>query len=265
MAESVHPPLAFQQQQYAFTAHLRRPDGFAAPSDIEDRRMQVYRELLFNNIKSFIDCGFPVLHSLYADADWQQLVRNFFATHHSQSPYFVDIAREFLDYLEHEHQPLPNDPPFLYALAHYEWVELVLMTAPDTPAPDHVERHGSLLEQRPVLSELAQCYSYAWPVHQIAPEAQPSEALEQPVFILVYRAFDGEVKFIELNPVSALLFEQLQHNTQHSGQQLLASIAEHLQHPDPDLVVQGGLQTLTRWHHLGIVLGVEPLVDADLR
>ena len=41
----------FQQTQYAFAAHLRDPDANPAPPDIEDRRMKIYRELVYNNIE----------------------------------------------------------------------------------------------------------------------------------------------------------------------------------------------------------------------
>ncbi|HKX55116.1 MAG TPA: putative DNA-binding domain-containing protein, partial [Xanthomonadales bacterium] len=34
----------------AFAAHIRNPAVAPAPADVEDRRMQIYRDLFFNNI-----------------------------------------------------------------------------------------------------------------------------------------------------------------------------------------------------------------------
>lgn len=247
----------FQREQFAFTAHLRDPDKVSKPDAIEDRRMNIYRELLFNNVCGFLDNGFPVLKSLYQTDDWLRLSRRFFADHRSHSPYFVDIPEAFVAFLQQEYQPLESDPPFLLELAHYEWLELVVMTSTDEPDWSLVDRHGSLTDGIPVLSPLAMCQGYQWPVHTIAAENVPDEPLPQPVFMIVYRNAEGAVKFIEANPVTARLFELIQGNkAQHTGQQLLTQIAEELQHPNPDMVMQGGLQTLTRWHHLQIVLGV---------
>lgn len=247
----------FQREQFAFTAHLRDPDKVGKPDAIEDRRMNIYRELLFNNVCGFIDNGFPVLKSLYQTDDWLRLSRRFFADHRSHSPYFVDIPEAFVVFLQQEYQPLESDPPFLLELAHYEWLELVLMTSTDEPDWSSVDRHGSLTDGTPVLSPLAMCQGYQWSVHTIAAENVPDAPLPQPVFMIVYRNEEGTVKFIEANPVTARLFELIQVNeAQQTGQQLLTQIAEELQHPNPDMVMQGGLQTLTRWHHLQIVLGV---------
>ena len=44
---------AFKEIQYEFTAHLRDPDHAKAPTDIEDRRMEIYRGLFYRNIQNF--------------------------------------------------------------------------------------------------------------------------------------------------------------------------------------------------------------------
>ena len=40
----------FQEQQYAFAAHIRDPQNVPAPEGIEDRRMAIYRELFFQHL-----------------------------------------------------------------------------------------------------------------------------------------------------------------------------------------------------------------------
>ena len=65
----------FQEKQYAFAAHIRDPQNVPAPEGIEDRRMAIYRELFFNNLKSLLSNMFPVLTKLHSDQHWRRLVR----------------------------------------------------------------------------------------------------------------------------------------------------------------------------------------------
>ena len=58
---------SFKKTQYEFTAHLRDPEKNPAPEGIEDRRLGIYRDLLYNNVEGFISGGFPVIRSIYND------------------------------------------------------------------------------------------------------------------------------------------------------------------------------------------------------
>lgn len=251
---------SFQQKQFEFTAHIRDPGAAPRPDNIEDRRMAIYRDLFFNNVNSFLENGFPVLHSLYREEAWLKLARSFFATHRSHSPYFVDISQEFIHFLQNEYTPTPEDPDFLLELAHYEWIELVLMTSRDEISFEGIDRNGDLLTNVPIASPLAECLSYQWPVHTISTDNRPEQLPEQPSHIIVYRNDEEDVKFIEANAVTARLMQLIQANQEQeqpmAGLELIQQIAEELQHPNPEIVIQGGHQTLTRWHHLKVILGV---------
>jgi hypothetical protein len=244
----------FMQHQYAFAAHIRAPDSNAAPADIEDRRMAIYRELFYNNVEGFLSNSFPVLRKLFADEAWHRMVRDFYSRHQCHSPLFLEIPREFLSFLEHERGEQRADPPFLLELAHYEWVELAVSVAESAP-PEGIDEHGDLLEQLPVVSSLAWPLSYRYPVHRIRPDFQPQAPGEQPTYLLVYRDADDEVGFLELNPVSARLFSLLQEGGVPSGRKALELIAGELQHPDPEAVIQGGRAILQEWRNRDIVLG----------
>lgn len=250
----------FQRQQLNFTAHLRNSKLHPKPTELEERRVKIYRDLLLNNIQSFLESSFPVLHSLYSNPAWQQLAEQFFANYKCHSPYFIDIPKAFLNYLQTSYQATSLDPPFLIELAHYEWAELELMSADEQPITMAYHPHGSLLKHAPLLSPLTRCYAYQWPVHTISANQFPTQPTGQAYFILIYRNAQDEVKFIELNAASAYLFEQLQKNNQTecfmTGEQVIEQLAAQLKHPQPELVLQGGLQTLTRWQQLGIILGV---------
>ena len=246
---------AFKKIQYEFTAHLRDPDRNSAPGGIEDRRMEIYRGLLYRNVQNFIKSAFPVLRRLYNDEDWHRMVRDFFANHRSSSPYFRNISREFLDYLENERKPQPEDPIFINELAHYEWVEICLANSDLEPDMTTVDPKGDLMQNVPVLSPLAEFFEYHFPVHRISPDFQPKQTSTQPVFLMIYRDRQDKVGFIELNPITAKLIEQLKNNQLKTGKQLLEEIAETLQHPNPDVVFRNGGKILEQLRAKDILLG----------
>ena len=249
----------FKRQQYAFAAHLRDPAHQPAPADLEDRRIAVYRELLFNNIESFISGGFPVLRAITADQPWNAMVRDFFAHHSARAPYFKDITREFLDYLENERGNPPDqpDPPFMLELAHYERAEVDLDISAAEPHRDGLIPDGDLLAQCPALSPLVLPLSYHYPVHEISPEFIPSEPRQ--CYLVVYRNRADNVGFLEVTAVTLRLLQLLEQGWSDSGHALLTQIATEMQHPDPQAVIDGGAQILTTLADRDIILGSLPL------
>ncbi len=246
---------AFKQAQYEFTAHLRDPENNPAPVGIEDRRMAIYRELLYNNIEAFLGNGFPVIKSIYGETNWHRMVRDFFAHHKSRSPYFLEISQEFLAYLNNEREPQPEDPAGLTELAHYEWVELALNIAEESIDMNDIAANGDLLAGHPVLSPLAWPLAYQFPVHKMSPEFLPDVPPAQASYLVVYRNRNDEVKFMEINPVTARLLHLLQDDDCMSGQLAIEQITAEMQHPNPDIVMQGGLAALQELQQSGIILG----------
>lgn len=242
----------FQQTQYAFAAHLRDPDANPAPPDIEDRRMKIYRELVYNNIESFIAAGFPVLRQLTADQPWHAMVRDFVSRHCSHSPYFLEISQEFLKYLQEERQSLVTDLPFMLELAHYEWVELAVDVAEgDLPELPYVP--VDVMAESLQVSPLAWRLSYEYPVHLIGQEYQPTEPPEQPTFLVVYRNREQSVKFLESNAVTIRLLQLLE--TPHcTGLDALQTVAGELEHDNPEVIIAHGAELLERLYQLDIIV-----------
>ncbi|HEY3487336.1 MAG TPA: putative DNA-binding domain-containing protein [Gammaproteobacteria bacterium] len=246
----------FIRKQYEFAAHIRDPQKNPAPPEIEDRRMEIYRGLFYRNIESFISGGFPVLRKLYGDADWEQMVRSFYSQHQSHSPYFIEIAQEFLHYLQHEHQNRSCDPPFLLELAHYEWVELALSVSMETADMGAIDPNADLLDGRPAISPLAWQLSYQWPVHTISPDNKPTTSPAQATHLVVYRDRSDKVRFVTINEVTARLLQLLQQESALTGLAALEIIAKEMNHPKPEVVIDGGRQTLEQLKSQGIILGV---------
>lgn len=248
--------LAALQKQFA--AHIRSPGEAPAPADVEERRMEVYRNLFFNNIRSLLAWNFPVLRKIHSDEAWTQLVRDFYSRHRSRTPLFPELPREFLQYIQDQRQDCGDDPPFLLELAHYEWMENALSFDEREIDEINADADGDLLEGTPVLSPLAWPLSYRYPVHRISPKFQPQEPPDEATHLLVYRNRADEVKFMQLNAVSALLLQFLKEDDRRSGQDMLNEIANRLAHPKPQVVVDGGRQLLLDLLERGAVLGTRP-------
>ena len=208
-----------QALQYRFTAHLRDPEHMPAPEGIEDRRMGIYRELVFANMESFISSNFPVIRTLYDDADWNRLAHDFLREHLCHTPLFPEFAREFLRYLETRQQQQRGDPPFLLELAHYEWAELALSLDENEIAAVAHDPAGDPLSGVPVISPVACVLAYHYPVQRIGPDFRPDAAPAAPTVLLLVRGRDDVVRFHEINALSAILIERLQANMQVTGSQ----------------------------------------------
>lgn len=247
----------FQQHQYAFTATIRNPEQYTTPPGIEERRMNIYRELVYNNIEDLLANFFPVLKQVTPEARWHTIVRDFVVNHKSKTPIFMKLGEEFVIYLQTEFSPQSDDPEYLIELAHYEWVEIALDVASEEPEWEIIDRHGDLASGVPYLSPLTWPLYYQYPVHRIGPDYLP--AGRSAVHLLVYRDNTDEVQFMEINPVTAHLLNAIKFNAEseikRNGMQLLQQIAADLQHPNPDIVIAGGLQTLHEWFKRDVLLG----------
>ena len=244
--------------QYQFTRHIRDPVNAPAPGDIEERRIAIYRDLLYRNVESFLANSFPVLRKVLKDDEWHSLMREYFKNHKSRTPLFPRMPQEFLQYLQDEKKAAESLYPFLLELAHYEWVELALSIDTREIRQDGIDGSGDLLSGIPVLNELSWSLAYQYPVHTIGPDNLPGEKPDQPTCLLVYRDRRDSVRFIELNPVAARLIDRLRENTdKQTGKEILMAIAVEIAHPDPEVVVNGGRTLLEDMREKQVVLGTE--------
>lgn len=240
----------FQCYQFAFTAHIRDPKTHPRPAGVAARRMKVYSELLYNNVEGFLLSCFPVLRQVVGARKWAKLVRAFFAAHRSRTPYFRQIPDEFLQYLQNEWKADDAYPPYTLALAHYEWIELVLSVSTRSTG-DVVHAEGDLLDGVPVLNPVLANLHYDWAVHRIAPRHKvvPAET-----FLLVYRDAGDTVQFVEINAFTARLIALLEPGAL-TGRAALETIAAESRHPDPAVILEAGATLLTDLRARGAILG----------
>jgi len=252
-------PGTLQALQAGFTAHIRNPSSVPLPAGIEKRRMKIYNDLVYNNIESFLRSGFPVLCSLYREEDWHLLVRDFIASYRCQSPYFLEISQEFLNYLMEERQTPPLEPPFILELAHYEGVELALDVAMDTLPLREEDAGDDTLAGVPVLSPLVWSLRYSFPVHLIGPSNQPESAPAEPTYLVVYRNREEQVKFLESNAATARLLEMLSDNPgQLSGRRILEKLAAEMNPESVTPVIDFGAKMLEQFLQADILVSCRP-------
>ncbi len=210
--------------------------------------MSVYEELLFNNLTGFLDACFPVCRATLGEARWRRLNRVFFRDWRCPTPWFREIPREFLRFLQEGggRQPLPA---WFAELAHYEWAELAIDIG-DAAAPLH-DPGGDLMAGQPVLNPACLSLAYAWPVNRIGPAYRPRKP--QATYLLVYRDRGDRVAFAASNPVTARLIALIADGA--TGRDACLAVATEIQHPDPETLVTHGGALLEELRRLGVVLG----------
>lgn len=200
--------MSFESIQHAFIDHIRQPDKISLPFGVEDRRMAIYRDLFFNNIEGFISSGFPILKTLYSSENWQKLIRRFFSEHDCQSPYFLDIAAEFVNYLVNTYEQSQGDPIFMIELAHYEWVELDVSIYQQDESECIID---SDLTSAPLyISSTARHLSYQYAVHNISADYIPTQPDATPHYFVVYRDQEDDTQFLVTNAMTALLLSLIE-------------------------------------------------------
>ena len=241
----------FQVVQQAFADHIKNPVVVEQPADVDDRHMSIYRDLFFKNIMSFLSGTFPVLAEILGEERWLEIGRDFFSRHPSKSPYFLEISREFLSYLENEYEPAKSDPSYMFELAHYEWLELYVDVEPEADSLE-LDEEVNVLSSRPVLSPISEGFLYNYPVHKISSENSSPEPSQSA--LIVYRKRDDSVAFVESNTFTLQLFSLLKEQ-RFSGKELLNTLLKQAGLEGNQVAYQGGVDTLEQWLELELIVG----------
>lgn len=249
------PP--FEDLQLALARHLRDPAAVPAPEGLEDRRVGIYRELLFNNVAGLLSGNFPVIRRLLDTEQWTALVRRFYADHAAHTPLFHELGSEFVRFLGEHPGHWAAERPFLHELAHYEWAELALdLDGSDIDAVAIETRDGDPIKSIPVPAPCAWLLGYRYPVHLIRREFQPTEAPAQPTWLLIYRNRADKVQFQALEPLAARLLALVQEDSGRSGLELVEQLARESGHPDPAALVEPARALLCGWIERDVIAGL---------
>lgn len=164
-------------------------------------KLRYYRGLVFNTASKFLAKVYPLTYKILK-TNWKPIVREYLKTHPATSPIFNESARNFPIFLKEK----GFEPSYLPELAWYEWLELEIFLLADEL--EEVQEEQIKLCPAHIIA------NFNYPITRIVEELKgdnlsfnPQEKLEQ---IFIYRdETDFQVRFLLLNPVSALVLEAL--------------------------------------------------------
>ena len=192
----------FQSAQIEFAAYIRNPEVNSAPADIDPRRMEIYAGLFYRNIERFLRDCFTRARLMLPDIAWHALIREFIHQHRCQSPYFLEISQEFLEFLNNEKE---IHLPYLVELCHFDWVRIDLIYSPYELPPQVAYEDLQLTYL--TLSPLAKPLSYEWPVKEIDQSFDLTKPPEERTWLVIYRDRHDKIQEAKSNIICHRLFE----------------------------------------------------------
>lgn len=225
--------ISFQTMQQQFCDWIRDPN-LELPQALPAERMHIYRDLLFNNVCSFIDLVYPVARAMLPELKWQQLLSEFFQKAQCRSPLYNDISLEFREYLSNQQHPILQEYPWLAELLQFEWLELYL---------DTVEIEKVVLQENYdwQLTTKVWVLVYQYPVYTWTTLMTPEQVEPMPGAIMVWRDEQDKVCIEQLSPLFAMVIEQLTQNVKLTDQDihtLIQSVLTDLSEHDIYLQIQ---------------------------
>jgi len=182
-------PETSAQYQHRFAQAIR--EGEAADGLPQDR-LNVYIRLIRNNIHSFIDRCYTETQQYLDSGEWGRLKEGFIRDARAQTPYFQEIAGEFLQYCQS--LPLSDD---LLALMDFEHTQLLAEVA----QTDNQASPADSDDLAYTLSPAAFVRRYHY---DVTDELQVAETA-----VLVWRDSEDDVMYQTLDDFDALLLETL--------------------------------------------------------
>jgi hypothetical protein len=191
----------FQTTQQQFCNWIREPNAERTKiCDLE--RMQIYRDLLFNNMCSFINLVYPIARSILPAAQWQFLLEEFFQKAKCQSPIYNDISLQFREYLTENRHPILSQYPWLEELLQFEWLELYL----DTLEIEDINIVEKISWQ---LTHKVWVLAYQYPIYDWTVDTTLTDIEVMPSAIMVWRDLQDKICLERLSPLFAMLIEQM--------------------------------------------------------
>lgn len=251
---SIPAEAEFARLQREFAAYLRDPAHLAPPRQHEERRLAVYRYAVYANIERFMRDNYPRVRAVMDETPWQAMLRDYLVRHVSRATAFVDLPQEFLNYLEHQ-RDLPPALPFLYELAHFEWLETLVGADPRQLNLDEVDRDGDLIAGVPVANPVMVMQTYRFPVHAINADYRPLAPPAQPTRIAAFRDTHAEYGFLDLNAAAARVLELIMAGEARSGREIFETVAAELGTADVAALIEAGATILARMIARDVILG----------
>ncbi len=123
-----------------FGAYLR---GLSErPADVRPERAAIYHELVRANLASLLRTQLPRTAATLGENEWSAAIDQFLGAMTQRSPYFKDLAGEFIETLQADEA--------LLDLAHYEALQLEVETTTD-PDSRRLAAYAHRVQEDPVI------------------------------------------------------------------------------------------------------------------
>ena len=244
--------------QAAFAAWVRDPERAPAPAGVDSRRLAVYRELVFNNVESFMSNCYPVARGLLGETRWRGLLEDWLRGHRATTVSFPRLPQEFLRWLAV--RGTADLPPWFAALADYEWLELEVSFDESVLETIAIDAGVDCASGVPILNPTLRLRAFDWPVHRLGPDFLPQTP--EPTYLAILRTRSDAVTFMTLKPATARLVELVASGAQRTGQELVAQVARELG-AEPAALAAAGAAMLDELSKGEVLLGARRISSAS--
>ena len=238
----------FRQFQFALARHLRDPLGIPAPVGIRQVDASICTQEMVKHLRDVLEPAFPVTQALLGEDMWEHAVRLFLKDAPNHTPWASTTQRAFVEHVC-ESPEMQHLPAWLQDLAHFEWLQNAVSTAPvQWPRCDAI---ADVMQHPVVLNPTHVEASYEWPVHSIDTEHKPDDM--QSTYVSMLRDMDDELHVFESSVFRGQLLDLLRDG--QTGEQAFMALARWLSHPEPEAFVREGAELMAQLQREGIVLG----------
>ena len=209
----------FQQLQRQLTAHLRDPQANPAPEGPEDRRLAIYRRLVFGNVSRLLAANFPLARKQLGKDAFSALIQHFLREHRAETPYFPRLAGELQAWYQKAQPQRTEDPPWLGELILYESEKRRIRNISDPALDPMIDPQGDVISGIPAPSPLLRLLTLRHPVHKAKSE------------------------------------ELVLDENRKTGRELLETMLEQAPPDSRPALMRQGEAGLRRFHRIGVLLG----------
>ncbi len=196
---------------------------------VRQDRLHHYRRLVRNVFEDTLQKAFPITYQVLDVQQWKTLIDRFMAEHRAQTPYVWKMPFEFYQFVVTNDFASTWNRPYLDDLLYFEWIEIEVFTMPDAEVFE-VRSEGDFLKEVVVINPEFRLIQLEFPVFKMPAE----ETLEHrgQYFLLAFRHRpSGVVKFVELNPLLAFVFQSMAEQPK-TGNQMIAELCNQFEQMD---------------------------------
>ena len=241
--------------QRRLTAHLRDPEAHPPPEGPEDRRIGIYRRLVFGNVSRLLEANFPLARKQLGKPAFAALVRSFLREHRAATPYFPRLAGEFQQWYQAAQSSRAHDPPWLGELILYESEKRRLRHLEDPAPSPEIDPKGDVVSGIPAPSPLLRLLTLRHPVRKSKDGKLSDAPPEVPTFLLLRRDRAGRMQTDELGVLAAGLLAMALDEGGRTGRELLENMLEQAPPDSRPTLMRQGEAVLRRFHRIGVLLG----------